>query len=137
VAVDTATIPQGDFVLQTMQQRMRAARENEKGFTLIELLIVIVILGVLAGIVVFSVQFIQDRGAHAACVTDRKTVQSAVEAYFAQNNAYPSGIGNGIPGDPGNGPTTLTGAGILKDTVTDVTLTVPGANPPYTLSNCP
>ena len=116
-----------------MQQRMRAARENEKGFTLIELLIVIVILGILAGIVVFSVQFIQDRGAHAACVTDRKTVQSGVEAYFAQHNQYPSGIGIANDTDP----TTLVGAGILKDPVTDVTLTIPGANPPYTLSNCP
>jgi len=72
-----------------MQQRMRAARENEKGFTLIELLIVIVILGILAGIVVFSVQFIQNRGAAAACNTDAKQLQSAAEAYYAQHSAYP------------------------------------------------
>lgn len=72
-----------------MQQRMRAARENEKGFTLIELLIVIVILGILAGIVVFSVQFIQSRGQTAACQTDVKQLQSAAEAYYAQHSAYP------------------------------------------------
>ena len=42
-------------------QRLRAARKNESGFTLIELLIVIVILGVLAGIVVFAVGAFNDR----------------------------------------------------------------------------
>ena len=50
-----------------MLARIRAARENESGFTLIELLIVIVILGVLSGIVVFSVSGITNRGNKAAC----------------------------------------------------------------------
>ena len=40
----------------------REARKNQNGFTLIELLIVIVILGVLAGIVVFAVAAFTDRG---------------------------------------------------------------------------
>ncbi len=71
-------------------QRLRAARQNEGGFTLIELLIVIVILGVLAGVVVFSVRFVNDRGEKAACQTDVKTVQVAVEGYYANNSAYPS-----------------------------------------------
>jgi prepilin-type N-terminal cleavage/methylation domain-containing protein len=70
-------------------QRLRAARDDEKGFTLIELLIVIVILGVLAGIVVFSVQFISTRGEKAACQTEVKTVEVAVEAYYAQEHGYP------------------------------------------------
>jgi general secretion pathway protein G len=69
--------------------RLRAARQNEGGFTLIELLIVIVILGVLAGVVVFSVRFINDRGEKSACKTDIKTVQVAAEAYYAKNNHYP------------------------------------------------
>jgi general secretion pathway protein G len=71
-------------------QRLRLARENERGFTLIELLIVIVILGVLAGIVVFSVQFMTTRGEQSACKTEVKTVEVAVEAYYAQNHAYPA-----------------------------------------------
>jgi type II secretion system protein G len=77
-------------VQQRLQQRVRAARGGEGGFTLIELLIVIVILGVLAGIVVFSVNFITDRGTNAACKTDIKNVQAAVEAYRAQNTGYPA-----------------------------------------------
>src|SRR3954462_171676 len=69
-----------------MYQRLltfREARRNEDGFTLIELLIVIVILGVLAGIVVFSVRGITDRGAVAACKAEVKTVAVAEEAYYA------------------------------------------------------
>lgn len=74
-----------------MLQRLRAARRNENGFTLTELLIVVVILGVLAAIVVFAVSGITDRGVEAACDADKRTVQTAVEAYHAQNNAYPAG----------------------------------------------
>jgi len=64
-------------------------RKDQSGFTLIELLIVIVILGVLSGIVVFAVGGIQDRGNAAACKTDKKTVQVAVEAFYAKNGTYP------------------------------------------------
>jgi len=68
----------------------RKLGKSEGGFTLIELLIVIVILGILAGIVVFSVRGIQDRGNVAACKTEVSTVQTAVEAYYAENKAYPT-----------------------------------------------
>jgi type II secretion system protein G len=79
-------------VQQRLRQRLRAARANEGGFTLIELLIVIVILGILAGVVVFSVNFVQERGVKAACQTDVKNVQTAVEAYKAQTGNYPANI---------------------------------------------
>jgi prepilin-type N-terminal cleavage/methylation domain-containing protein len=90
-------------------QRLRAARQNEDGFTLIELLIVIVILGVLAGIVVFAVSGITDRGTVAACKADIKTVQVASEAYYAKNNAYAAKID-----DTGHPSNTLVGAGLLQ-----------------------
>jgi len=64
--------------------RIREARRNESGFTLIELLIVIVILGVLAGIVVFAVSNFNDEGKASACKTDKKTIETAEEAYYAQ-----------------------------------------------------
>lgn len=72
-----------------MHARIQAARENESGFTLIELLIVIVILGVLAGVVVFSVSGITGRGAKAACESNVKTVQVAQEAFYAKSTAVP------------------------------------------------
>jgi general secretion pathway protein G len=73
-----------------MLERIREARKNEKGFTLIELLIVIVILGVLAGIVVFAVSGINNKSQNSACKSDIKNVTVAAEAYYAQNSSYPA-----------------------------------------------
>lgn len=70
--------------------RLRAARNDQRGFTLIELLIVIVILGILAAIVVFSVRGIQDRGELSACKSEVSTVATAVEAYRAKKGSYPT-----------------------------------------------
>jgi prepilin-type N-terminal cleavage/methylation domain-containing protein len=82
--------------LSHAQNRARRGRpHSQSGFTLIELLVVIVILGVLSGIVVFAVSGIQDRGNAAACKTDKKSVEVAVEAYYAKNGTYPAA------GDPG------------------------------------
>jgi len=70
-----------------MYQRLltaRRARRNEDGFTLIELLIVIVILGVLSGIVAFSVKGITDRGEASACKSEVKTIAVAEEAHYAK-----------------------------------------------------
>ncbi len=58
--------------------------DQDKGFTLVELLIVIVILGILATITVFAVRGITDQGQTSACDADQKTLQTAVEAYYAQ-----------------------------------------------------
>lgn len=73
-----------------MYQRLRDARKNESGFTLIELLIVIVILGVLAGIVVFAVGAFNNNGKQAACKADVKSVEIASEAYYAKVHSYPT-----------------------------------------------
>jgi prepilin-type N-terminal cleavage/methylation domain-containing protein len=68
----------------------REARRNEDGFTLIELLIVIVILGILAGIVVFGVGTFRDDATASAKKADCKTVSVAAEAYNAKTGGYPA-----------------------------------------------
>jgi len=60
-------------------------RRGDGGFTLIELLIVIVILGILAAVVVFSVSAVKDKGAVSACRADITSIDAAAEAYYAQN----------------------------------------------------
>jgi general secretion pathway protein G len=78
-----------------MYQRMlsiRQARRSEDGFTLIELLIVIVVLGVLAGIVVFGVGTFKADSETAAKKADCKTVSVAAEAWNAKNGNYPGGV---------------------------------------------
>jgi prepilin-type N-terminal cleavage/methylation domain-containing protein len=90
--------------------QIRKARQSESGFTLIELLLVIVIIGILAGIAVFAVSGITDRGAVAACKADAKTVQVASEAYFTKNGTHASAIGTTGTADT----TTLIGGGFLK-----------------------
>jgi prepilin-type N-terminal cleavage/methylation domain-containing protein len=78
--------------------QIRKARHEESGFTLIELLMVIVILGILAGIAVFAVSGITDKGAASACKADYKTVQVASEAYFTQNGTHAADIAALISG---------------------------------------
>lgn len=73
-----------------MLQRIRKVQREESGFTLIELLIVIVILGILAAVVVFAVNGIQNKGTAAACKADVASVTTAAEAAYAQVGTYPA-----------------------------------------------
>jgi prepilin-type N-terminal cleavage/methylation domain-containing protein len=74
-----------------MVQRVRRIQnEREGGFTLIELLIVIVVLGILAGIVVLGLGTFRDDANTAACRADAKQVQIASDAFIARP-ANPAG----------------------------------------------
>jgi prepilin-type N-terminal cleavage/methylation domain-containing protein len=82
----------------------------EAGFTLIELLIVIVVLGVLSGVVVYSLSGIQGQSAGAACVSDAKSVETAVSAYQAQNNGTVPPATNTTGSAGASGASGATGA---------------------------
>jgi general secretion pathway protein G len=77
--------------------RARDLRRQDQGFTLIELLIVVVILGVLAGIVIFSVRGINDDSKKSACKANLATAQTGVEAYYAQHNNNPANLAALVP----------------------------------------
>jgi len=70
---------------------------QDKGFTLIELLIVIVILGILATVTVFAVRGITDTGQENACAVEARTLDTAIEAFYATNQADPTGVGDLSP----------------------------------------
>jgi type II secretion system protein G len=77
---------------------MQKRASGEGGFTLIELLIVIVILGILAAVVVFAVGGVTNTGEDAACKADKKTLETAIEAYRAQEGSYPANEAALVPG---------------------------------------
>jgi prepilin-type N-terminal cleavage/methylation domain-containing protein len=62
-------------------------RKGQQGFTLIELLVVVTILGILAGIVTLSLVGLTTNANVQACSQEYKTVQAALDAYMANNNA--------------------------------------------------
>ena len=72
-------------------------KKQDKGFTLVELLIVIVILGILATVTVFAVRGITDTGQENACDVEQRTLDTAVEAYYAQNQTDPLVVGDLSP----------------------------------------
>jgi prepilin-type N-terminal cleavage/methylation domain-containing protein len=89
-----------------MEKRRARRLAGEAGFTLVELLVVIAILAVLAGIVVFAVGGVQDKGTSAASKTDCSELQAAEEAYFAEQGSYTAS------------ESALVGAGFLHGTST-------------------
>jgi len=114
-----------------MLKSLREARKNESGFTLIELLIVIVILGVLAGIVVFAVGGITDRGKTSACKADKATVTTAVEAYYAAQTGLPA-----YPADQAAAQTALVGPFMHAPWPAEVTYTLTAGLPVITATGC-
>ena len=69
---------------------MNTNKNQDKGFTLVELLIVIVILGILATVTVFAVRGITDRGQENACNVDQRTLDTSIEAFYAQMQRDPA-----------------------------------------------
>ena len=132
-----------------MEKQVEAdqSKGTNKGFTLIELLIVIVILGILAAVTVFAVRGITDKGTTNACASDKATIATAAESYFAQyGGTYIPYTGHDATGGttpvvPAGAPPafvtagvgasadqTLVNAGFLRSVSTKYTMTVTGGN---------
>jgi type II secretion system protein G len=64
-------------------------RTDQKGFTLIELLVVVAIIGMLASIVLASLNTARQKGRDARRVSDLREIQTALELYYSDHTAYP------------------------------------------------
>ena len=62
---------------------------KQKGFTLIELLVVIAIIGLLASIVLVSVNSAREKARDARRKADLHQIQLALEMYYDNNGHYP------------------------------------------------
>lgn len=66
---------------------------NKKGFTLIELLVVIAIIGLLSTLAVVALGNARQKARDSKRLSDLKQTQTALELYYTDNNAYPTGAG--------------------------------------------
>ncbi len=74
-------------MIQRLTKRINGS-EREGGFTLIELLVVIIIIGILLAIAIPSYLKFRDRANESAAKANVRAAIPAVEAYYADNNAY-------------------------------------------------
>ena len=87
----------------------------KRGFTLIELLVVIAIIGILASVVLASLNSARDKGSDAAIKSDINNARAQAELYYSDNsNSYSSvctdttnGIANMVSGATNAGGTSV------------------------------
>lgn len=68
----------------------------QKGFTLIELLVVIAIIGILAAVVLASLNSAREKGKVAAIKSNLKNLQSQAELYYNDNGTYANLCSSGL-----------------------------------------
>ena len=64
-------------------------KRKHKAFTLVELLIVIIIIGILAGMMMLSTGSATDKAEAMKVVNNLRTIKSAVLMYYADNGKWP------------------------------------------------
>lgn len=67
--------------------------KKQRGFTLIELLVVIAIIGLLSTLAVVALNNARLKSRDAKRVSDIKQIQTALELYYNDANAYPASLG--------------------------------------------
>ena len=99
-----------------MKSKINTMKSQQKGFTLIELMVVIVILGILAGVVVPRIMDNPDKARVAKAKHDITALGSALDVYRLDNFVYPStdqGL-EALVTQPGEAPNWKAGGYIKK-----------------------
>ena len=108
-------------------RQLTGARENERGFTLIELMIVVSIIAILAGILIPNFVNARAQAMTAACESNLRSIATAAELYYADQQVYPPS------GDVSGALFTANGTAYLNNVPTDPAAPTPGA--PYAFTN--
>ena len=69
-----------------------AARGRSRGFTLVEMLIVIIIIGILAGMMMLSTGAATDKAEATRIVSDMRSMKTACVMYYADSGEWPEAI---------------------------------------------
>ncbi|MEO8065948.1 MAG: type II secretion system protein [Candidatus Doudnabacteria bacterium] len=69
--------------------------KKNQGFTLIELLVVIAIIGILAAVVLVSLNSARAKSRDARRVADVRQIMTALELFYNDNNGYPAATAAG------------------------------------------
>jgi general secretion pathway protein G len=79
--------------------RLAKVHPAQRGFTLVELMIVLVIIGILAGIAVFNFRGQTDNAKKVATKAKMSQIMTALNTYYGQYSAYPppASAGGGLP----------------------------------------
>lgn len=71
---------------------LKRLMKSKKGFTLVELMVVVIILGILVAIAIPIYNNVTFDAKAKACAANIRTLEGAINMYFAQNNEYPKQI---------------------------------------------
>ncbi|WP_372794858.1 type II secretion system major pseudopilin GspG [Pontiella sp.] len=111
------------------------------GFTLIEILLVVVIIGILAGIGIPALSGKSEQAKIAQAQANIKTLESALAIYEMNNGAYPSSLDGlldsskqgfpfldkqSVPKDPWGNPFSYSAPGSHNSYKFDISCTTPG-----------
>lgn len=90
-----------------VMQNAKLRNNIHAGFTLIELLVVIAIIGILASVVLASLDTARSKARDARRLSDLQQLRTALEIYYSSNNRYPPATNSVVSAITGLAPTYI------------------------------
>lgn len=123
--------------------------KRQRGFTLLEMMVVVAIIAILAAILIPNFTHARAQAATSACMSNIKTIATAMELYYTDNEAYPNVtkaavssvselaayLGNQNPVDPAGSGSYEISASESSSGVWSYQIWCPGTHDPTTLKS--